>query len=101
TVVGFSSLPLVGLLLLPGKSRRKKMLRVWAMFGLLLLMVAFQASCGGGGGSSFGGAPVLQNAGTPAGTYTVTVNSATGLQVVSYGPTPTGGTATALTLVVQ
>jgi hypothetical protein len=101
TMVGFSSLPLVGLLLLPGKSRRKRMLRIWAIFGLLLLMVAFQASCGGGGGS-FGGAPVLQNAGTPAGTYTVTVNSATGLQVVSYGPTPTGGTApTALTLVVQ
>jgi hypothetical protein len=99
TMVGFSSLPLVGLLFLPGKSRRKKMLRIWAIFGLLLLMVAFQASCGGGGGGSFGGAPVLQNAGTPAGTYAVTVNSATGL-TSHYGTTSTGP-ATSLTLVVQ
>jgi uncharacterized repeat protein (TIGR01451 family) len=100
TMVGFSGLPLVGLLLLPGKSRRKKMLKIWAMFGLLLLMVAFQASCGGGGGGSFGGAPVLQNAGTPAGTYTVTVNSATGL-TAHYGATPNATPATSLTLVVQ
>jgi hypothetical protein len=93
SVAGLSSLPLVGLLLLPGRTRRKKYLKLWAIFGLLLLMVVFQVSCGGGakGSSSFGGAPVLQNAGTPSGTYTVSVAPAPGLIV-------TGG---ALTLIVQ
>jgi uncharacterized repeat protein (TIGR01451 family) len=93
SVAGLSSLPLVGLLLLPGRTRRKKYLKVWAIFGLLVLMVVFQVSCGGGGkgSSSFGGAPVLQNAGTPSGTYTVNVTPAPGLTV-------TGG---ALTLIVQ
>jgi hypothetical protein len=100
SMVGLSSLPLVGMLLLPGKSRRKRMLKIWAIFGLLLLMVAFQASCGGGGGSSFGGAPVLQNAGTPAGTYLLTVTPATGV-APKYGTNPDGTAATSLKLIVQ
>jgi hypothetical protein len=44
------------------------------MIGLVLVMTLFMAACGGGGGG-FGGAPQQQSAGTPAGTYTVTVTA--------------------------
>ncbi|MCU1285960.1 MAG: Cell surface protein [Acidobacteriales bacterium] len=71
-ILGIASLPLLGMLLVPGKSRRRKLMRMWGIFGLMLLMVVFQAACGGGG-SGFGGAPKLLNAGTPAGTYTLTL----------------------------
>jgi hypothetical protein len=103
SIFGMSSLPLVGLLLLPSKNRRRKLMKVWAVLGLLLLMVVFQAACGGGGGSSFGGAPVLTNSGTAAGTYSLTVSSATGLSA-NYGTIPNSNPplqATSLTLIVQ
>jgi ABC-type glycerol-3-phosphate transport system substrate-binding protein len=67
-----AGLPLVGMVLMPAATRRRKHLRILAMIGLVLVMTLFMAACGGGGGS-FGGGPQLQTSGTPAGTYTVTV----------------------------
>lgn len=72
-LLGITALPLVGLVLLPGRSRRAKRMKVLAIIGLVLLMTLALSACGGGGGSSFGGSTKLQSAGTPKGTYTVNV----------------------------
>ena len=101
-MVGITALPLMGMLLMPGKSRRKKLLKMWAAIGLVLMFTMFQAACGGGGASSFGGAPTLKNAGTPAGTYQVVIASnpagVTGSSAVTTG---TVAGSTTFTLTVQ
>jgi hypothetical protein len=51
-------------------------MKVLAMLGLILLVTLFMGACGGGG-SSFGGSAKLQSAGTPKGTYTITVTATT------------------------
>lgn len=72
TAFGLSALPLVGMVLLPGGSRRRRLARVFGMLGLILVLVTFQVACGGGGGgSNFSGAPTQTNAGTPAGAYKI------------------------------
>jgi hypothetical protein len=102
-ILGIASLPLLGMLLVPGKSRRRKLMRMWGIFGLMMLMVVFQAACGGGG-AGFGGAPKLLNAGTPAGTYTLTLGLPAGAQTgnVTIDTAGTQGPAPlTYTLVVQ
>ena len=77
SAIGITALPLVGIVLLPTRRRRGKGMKVLAMLGLILLLTLFMSACGGGGGSSFGGSTKLQSAGTPKGTYTVTVTATT------------------------
>lgn len=101
-----SGLPLVGMVLIPVRSRRQKKLRVLAMIGLVLLLTVFMAACGGGGGgSSFGGGPKLVSAGTPPGTYTINVVPTAGVTVQGVDPTlpiSTGNPASApVTITVQ
>jgi hypothetical protein len=100
-MVGITALPLMGMLLMPGKSRRKKLLKMWAAIGLVLMFTMFQAACGGGS-SSFGGAPTLKNAGTTPGTYQVDIASnpagVTGSSAVTTG---TVAGSTTFTLTVQ
>jgi hypothetical protein len=76
-MIGITALPLMGMLFMPGKSRRRRLLKMWAAVGLVMLFAMFQVACGGGGASSFGGAPTLTNAGTPAGNYQVVLSSST------------------------
>jgi hypothetical protein len=78
-VVGITALPLVGMLLLPGRGRRQKRIKVLAILGLVMLVTLFMGACGGGGnGSNFGGSAKLQSSGTPKGMYTVTLGASGG-----------------------
>ncbi len=67
-----SSVLLAGIFFAGGPARRRRYI---AGFGLML-MVFFAAGLGCGGGSSSGGSS--QNAGTPAGTYSITVTATSG-----------------------
>lgn len=67
-----SSVLLAGIFFAGGSARRR---RYVAGFGLML-MVFFAAGLGCGGGSSSGGSS--QNAGTPAGTYSIVVTATSG-----------------------
>jgi hypothetical protein len=104
-MIGITALPLIGMLLMPGKSRRRRLLKMWAAVGLVMLFAMFQVACGGGGASSFGGAPTLKNAGTPSGTYQVILTPLPAGVVASQVPNATGtGTVaatTTFTLTVQ
>ena len=73
-IVRITGLPLIGLVLLPGRSKRYKKMKMLAIFGLVLLVGAFQTACGGGSGG-FGGAPKQVSAGTPKGDYLITVTA--------------------------
>jgi uncharacterized repeat protein (TIGR01451 family) len=81
--LGLTGLPLLGVVLLPARSPRRRILKVFAAIGLILVMTLFLVSCGGGG--SFGGGPTQVSAGTARGTYTVTV---TGNPAPSQQPQP-------------
>lgn len=81
--LGLTGMPLLGIVLLPARSRRRRILKIYAAIGLILVMTLFIASCGGGG--SFGGGPTQTSAGTARGSYTVTV---TGSPVPSQQPFP-------------
>jgi uncharacterized repeat protein (TIGR01451 family) len=71
SILGLGSLPLVGIVLLPAASRRRRIAKFVA-FGLMLMMlVTFQVACGGGSSSGFSGAPTQTNAGTPQGAYKI------------------------------
>jgi hypothetical protein len=104
-MVGITGLPLLGMLLVPGKSRRRKLMKMWATIGLIMLFTMFQAACGGGGSSGFGGAPALQNAGTPTGTYQVILTPLPAGVTPTLVPDATGTTlvpaTTTFTLTVQ
>src|SRR5262249_43022279 len=54
SAVGITALPLIGIVLLPTRSRRSKRMKVLAMLGLILLVTLFMGACGSGGGSNFG-----------------------------------------------
>jgi hypothetical protein len=96
--IGITALPLLGMLLLPGRSRRQKRMKIFAILGLMMLVTLFTGACGGGGkGSNFGGSATLQSSGTPKGTYTVTLGASNGAPVAAFG----GATTKSLTLVVQ
>jgi hypothetical protein len=98
--IGITALPLFGMLLLPGRSRRQKRMKVLAILGLVMLVTLFMGACGGGGkGSNFGGSATLQSSGTPKGTYTVTLGASGGGFCDSTGTNCT--TTRSLTLVVQ
>ncbi|HUQ49732.1 MAG TPA: SBBP repeat-containing protein [Terriglobales bacterium] len=92
--VGLAGLPLVGMVLLPGRSRRHRKLKMLALCALIVLMVIFQAACGGGGTSSFGGGPKQVSQGTAKGDYVIQVN-ATPAPLIGGNPVKT------LTLTVQ
>ncbi len=69
--VPIAALPLAGIVLLAAPRRRRGVLLLGLMVGLLV----FVPSCGGGGGSSSTPPPVQ---GTPTGNYTVTVTATAG-----------------------
>jgi hypothetical protein len=109
-MIGIAGLPLLGMLMMPGKSRRRRLLKMWAAVGLIMLFAMFQVACGGGGSSAFGGAPVLKNAGTAPGTYQVVLGLtdgttvATGSGAVTPNPVtglPVTATTVTFTLTVQ
>ena len=96
-VLALTGLPCLGLLFIPGNTRRRKMVKIAAIFGLLFVVAAIGISCGGSGG--FSGAPTQTNAGTPAGTYSITVTAmdgTTSVPVIQNTPTNTP-----FTLIVQ
>lgn len=66
------SLPLGGILLIPSRLRRKRLIALIT----LSVLVIFIVGCGGGSGSSSGGG--FTDPGTPRGNYTVTVTATSG-----------------------
>ncbi len=75
-VLWLTFLDLLGLCTLGLVSRRGKARLAWlAPLAVVLLTVAFWASCGGGGGSG-SSSSLTSSPGTPAGTYTLTVTAA-------------------------
>jgi hypothetical protein len=68
------SLPLGGILLIPSRLRRKRLIALITLSFLVIIIV----SCGGGSGSSSGGGGGYTDPGTPPGNYTVTVTATSG-----------------------
>jgi hypothetical protein len=73
----FGGVPLAGIFLIVTPRRRRSVGIIGLM--LLLMLVVTLPACGGGGG----GGGNHQNSGTPAGTYTVTLNATSGSQTAS------------------
>lgn len=72
------SLPLSGLVIIGGAGAtnpRRRRRSLSAAFPLIMLLTILMSACGGGGGGGNGGGA---QPGTPAGTYTVTVNAVSG-----------------------
>jgi hypothetical protein len=67
-------LPLGGILLIPSRLRRKRLIALITLSFLVIIIV----SCGGGSGSSSGGGGGYTDPGTPPGNYSVTVTATSG-----------------------
>jgi hypothetical protein len=80
---GFSALGLFGIFPIRLSAQKRKI--VCVLLGLILVgTIALQIACGGGSNSS---TPPPKNLGTPAGTYTVTINATSG--TIQHNPTVT------------
>jgi len=96
-MIATAMFPVAGLvLLLPIGTRRRRYAKILLVLGLVMMLSMVLVSCGGGGAVS--SVPKLQNAGTPAGTYTLTISDQFGN---SYVVQNSSGTTVPLTLTVN